>query len=76
MQEYWCNFIKYGNPNGENNSDVSEARPLWKPYSAEERNVLDIADTMIAGVEDENELQEFVRSTAVRKCKEMIEEEA
>lgn len=76
MQEYWCNFIKYGNPNGENNSDVSEARPLWKPYSAEERNVLDIADTMIAGVEDENELQKFVRSTAVRKCQEMIEEEA
>ncbi|MCI9156353.1 MAG: carboxylesterase family protein [Lawsonibacter sp.] len=32
VQEYWCNFIKYGNPNG-------QGLPEWKPYEPEERNV-------------------------------------
>ena len=75
VQEYWCNFIKYGDPNGAGKEGVSGARPEWRPYSAEERNVLDIGDTMIAGPEDENELQQFVRSHAVAVCMKRIEEE-
>ena len=75
VQEYWCNFIKYGNPNGENGSGICDARPEWRPYSASERNVLDIGDTMKACPEDENELQQFVRSAAVKACKKVCEEE-
>lgn len=72
VQEYWCNFIKYGNPNGQNGGGICEARPEWRPYSASERSVLDIGDTMTAGPEEENELQRFVRSHAVEVCRKSI----
>lgn len=36
MCNYWTNFIKSGNPNG-NDSDKS-AMPLWKPYTEKEQN--------------------------------------
>ena len=75
VQEYWCNFIKYGNPNGKDNEAVCPERPEWKPYSAEERNVLDIGDVMICEEEDEDPLQTYVRSYAVKVCEERIAEE-
>lgn len=33
LQEYWCNFIRTGNPNGEGLKE-------WTPYSAENRKVM------------------------------------
>lgn len=34
MCNYWCNFVKTGNPNGQD-ADGSDM-PLWKPYTREE----------------------------------------
>lgn len=36
MSSYWINFIKTGDPNGVDTAE--EALPLWKPYSAHDRN--------------------------------------
>ena len=39
LSDYWTNFIKTGNPNG-------EELPAWTPYTAESPQVLDIGNTL------------------------------
>ncbi len=56
MQEYWCNFIKTGNPNG-------SGLPEWTPYSAENRKVLylDANPAVCDDAEREDSLMRFTR---------------
>ncbi len=60
MQEYWCSFIKSGNPN------VAHL-PDWKPYSSADRNVLNLDDPLTAGPEDEHALNRFTREFFAEK---------
>ncbi len=62
VQEYWCNFIKTGNPNG-------EKVPEWKPYSASDREVmyLDVQPQMKKDAEVESAPMTFTREFLEKK---------
>lgn len=42
MCNYWTNFAKTGNPNGEDNN--KDPLPLWKPYTADSENCMHFGD--------------------------------
>ncbi|MEA5016917.1 MAG: carboxylesterase family protein [Candidatus Limiplasma sp.] len=65
IQEYWCNFVKTGNPNG-------PKAPQWRPYTAQDRSVLCFAEKPENIVEDENDLQRFAREFAVQQSEALI----
>ncbi|MCD8329238.1 MAG: carboxylesterase family protein [Lachnospiraceae bacterium] len=62
MQEYWCQFIKTGDPNG-------EGRPVWSPYAAEHRSVLylDAPSEVAEDRERENPRMTFAREFLEQK---------
>ena len=65
MQDYWCSFIKTGNPNG-------EGRPEWPPYSAENRSVLYLDAPAVSVKKDEeaeHPLLTFTREVLEKKLK-------
>ncbi|MCI8889080.1 MAG: carboxylesterase family protein [Hungatella sp.] len=61
IQEYCCNFIKNGNPNG-------EELPRWDPYTSKARNV------MYMDAESRQERDENVENPVMTFTREMIEE--
>ena len=62
QQEYWCNFIRTGNPNG-------EGLPEWTPYTAENRKLayIDVNTRVLSDEEAEDECLTFARKYLERK---------
>ena len=62
MCNYWSNFFKCGDPNG-NDADGT-AMPAWKPYKAEEKNIMYFGDACEPFVrEDQLELLDLLVET-------------
>ncbi len=59
MSNYFVNFIKTGDPNG---NDVDEsAMPMWKPYSPSYKNEMHFtAEGPVAKTQDQNPSSEFI----------------
>ena len=70
LQEYWCNFIKTGNPNG-------EGVPQWDSYNTETREVmyLDVNSDEKKDSEVENPVMTFTRTFLEKKLHKIVEEE-
>lgn len=64
VQEYWCNFIKYGNPNGKD-------LPEWKPYDEKDRNVMyiNVEPKLQKDADAENPVMEFTRNMLEEKLR-------
>ena len=62
QQEYWCNFIRTGNPNG-------EGLPEWTPYTAENRKLayIDVNTRVLPDEEAKDECLTFARKYLERK---------
>lgn len=66
MQEYWCNFIKTGNPN---NPQADRGLPEWPPYTSQNRKVLFIGYPVRVISDDvsENPLMKYTRELLAGK---------
>jgi len=51
---YWVNFVKTGDPNG--TDAVGEKLPQWKPFTLEDRFMLEFKDKPVAAEAEESEL--------------------
>ena len=59
IQNYWCNFIRTGDPNG-------EGLPEWRPHTAQDHAVLEFNDTPSCTTE-EHPLNRFAADYCVRE---------
>ena len=58
MCDYWCNFIRNGDPNG---MDINgNPLPAWRPMTAEEANTIQFTDTAVPAVQPESPLERFL----------------
>ena len=58
MCDYWCNFIKNGDPNGQ---DSQEQRlPLWKPLNDREAQWMIFAEEAVPQQRKPSELEDFL----------------
>lgn len=58
MCNYWCNFIKTGNPNGQDNDGTP--LPQWDSYTEENRcEMMFTGSGAKTGLESKNSLREF-----------------
>ena len=60
MADYWANFIKYGNPNG-------EGLPEWTPYSAECKQAMNIDYDLKMIDQQTNDLIDLMVATDLKK---------
>jgi len=44
VTSYWTNFVKCGDPNGDGTDYNGQPLPPWKPYAADEKNVMKFCD--------------------------------
>lgn len=67
MQEYWCNFIKTGDPNGV--SPIDAGLPKWTPYTAQNRMVMYLDHPTELKHDDvsENPLLKYTREFITKK---------
>ena len=65
MCNYWCNFIKNGDPNGPDND--GEPMPLWKPYTDDERNRMFFGDAAVPDTRQPSELMKFFMKQGEKK---------
>jgi para-nitrobenzyl esterase len=69
LQDYWCNFIRTGNPNG-------GGLPVWTPYTADDRRVLyiDAVTSCRSDAEAATPLNTFARDFLEAKMEKEIEQ--
>ncbi len=60
MSEYWANFVKHGNPNG-------PGLPVWPAYTAGEKHVMIMGDTLEAKAIPDHAALEFLYSQILLK---------
>lgn len=66
MCNYWANFIKSGNPNGEDADGSS--MPEWKPYTKEDPcEMIFSSEGPVANCKSENPIKLFLMDEIVRK---------
>lgn len=58
MSGYWVNFIKTGDPNGKDSSELE--LPVWKPYSAAEKNEMEFTSQGAAPRLSETPMVDFL----------------
>ena len=65
MCNYWCNFIKCGDPNGPDND--GEPMPEWKPYTDCERNRMFFGDAAVPDTKQPSPLMAFFMKQGEKK---------
>jgi len=65
MCNYWCNFIRSGDPNG-TDADGSDM-PLWKPYTDDDPNRIFFCDSVSVSNKAPSELMKFHIRQFVKK---------
>jgi Carboxylesterase type B len=65
MCNYWANFIRSGDPNGQDAD--GEDLPLWKPYTEEEPNRIWFGDTVYTEAKGPRPLMAFLLRQAAKK---------
>ncbi|XP_013141552.1 PREDICTED: esterase B1-like [Papilio polytes] len=63
VTKLWTNFAKYGNPTPDESLGV-----IWKPYSLEGQDYLDIGNNLVAGTAPDKEELEFWESVFKKYC--------
>ncbi len=60
MSKYWINFIKTGNPNG-------DQLPLWQSYTKEGKHIIIFDDETKSGKIEDGDALEFLQSVIINK---------